>query len=57
MREVPDTAERARESLASLDAGVRRANHTMTVLGAVAILAVLLSAVALLRADSVARAL
>jgi len=56
VKAVPDTAERARESLTTLDAGVRRANSTMLVLAGLAIAALLLSTVALLRAETVSRA-
>jgi hypothetical protein len=54
--EVPETVERARQSLANLDTGVQRANVTMLILGIVAVAALGLASVALLRASAVARA-
>jgi hypothetical protein len=56
VREVPETADLARRSLASLDAGVNRANVTMLILGIVAVAALGLATVALMRTEVVSRA-
>lgn len=53
--EVPVLAAQARNSLDNLDGGVRRANSTMAILATVAVAALLLSTVALLRVQAVTR--
>jgi hypothetical protein len=53
VHEVPEVADRARQSLTNLDAGVRRANVTMLILGLVAVAALGVATVALLRVSVV----
>lgn len=50
--EVPETVAQARTSLESLEGGVDRANATMAILATVAIAALILSTVAVVRTQA-----
>jgi hypothetical protein len=56
LRAVPEIAADARDSIDNLNGGISRANTTMTILASVALVALGVAVVALLRATAVARA-
>lgn len=53
--DLPEIANRARNSLANLDSGVRRANATMGLLATVAVVALVLATVAYVRVQAITR--
>lgn len=53
--DLPEIANRARESLSNLDGGVRQANVTMAILATVAVVALVLATVAVVRVQAVTR--